>query len=96
LNWGNPKSESGFTAHGSVVVQIQIWLAMAYDANNRHGDCIALYKRLENGHPNKQIRRQAADLRYIAEAPKLKISKEEMVSIPIIERDYDRLVPTCT
>ncbi|CAM6102825.1 unnamed protein product [Calypogeia fissa] len=69
---------------------IQIWLAMAYEAHNRHGDCISLYKRLEASHPNKQIRRQAANLRYILEAPKLKISKEEMVSIPIIERDYDR------
>ncbi|KAL3692551.1 hypothetical protein R1sor_006202 [Riccia sorocarpa] len=74
--------------------EIQIWLAMAYDANNRHGDCIALYKRLEARHPNRQIRRQAADLRYILEAPKLKISREEMVSIPIIERDYDKTQKT--
>lgn len=74
-------------------MQIQIWLAMAYDANNRHDDCIALYKRLEARHPNKQIKRQAADLRYILEAPKLKISREEMVSIPIIERDYDKYGP---
>ncbi|KAG6557380.1 hypothetical protein Mapa_001310 [Marchantia paleacea] len=74
--------------------EIQIWLAMAYDANNRHDDCIALYKRLEARHPNKQIKRQAADLRYILEAPKLKISREEMVSIPIIERDYDKTART--
>ncbi len=72
--------------------QIQIWLAMAYEAHNRHDDCIALYKRLESGHPNKNIKRQAADLRYILEAPKLKISKDEMVSIPIIDKDYDRWV----
>ncbi|BFI30345.1 hypothetical protein MPTK2_3g11300 [Marchantia polymorpha subsp. ruderalis] len=76
--------------------EIQIWLAMAYDANNRHDDCIALYKRLEARHPNKQIKRQAADLRYILEAPKLKISREEMVSIPIIERDYDKSARTYT
>ncbi|CAM6121018.1 unnamed protein product [Calypogeia fissa] len=69
---------------------IQIWLARAYEAHNRHRDCISLYKRLEASHPNKQIRHQASDLRYILEASKLKISKEEMVSIPIIERDYDR------
>ncbi|KAL2635319.1 hypothetical protein R1flu_006798 [Riccia fluitans] len=74
--------------------EIQIWLAMAYDANNRHDDCIALYKRLEARHPNKQIKRQAADLRYILEAPKLKISREEMVTIPIIERDYDKTEKT--
>ncbi|KAI8022454.1 hypothetical protein LOK49_LG03G00242 [Camellia lanceoleosa] len=28
--------------------EIQIWLAMADEANNRHVDCIALYKQLEN------------------------------------------------
>lgn len=70
--------------------EIQLWLAMAYEANGRHEDCISLYKRLEGSHPNKIIRRQAADLRYILEAPKLKISKDEMVQIPVIEKDYDR------
>lgn len=70
--------------------QIQIWLAMAYDAVGRHADCISLYKRLEGSHPNKNLRKQAADLRYILEAPKLKISRDEMVKIPLIEKDYDR------
>eukprot|EP00897_Mesotaenium_endlicherianum_P003364 jgi/Mesen1/3055/ME000018S02368 len=67
--------------------EIQIWLAMAYDANGRHADCIALYKRLELGHPSWAIKRQAADLRYITEAPKLKISRDEMVTVPILDRD---------
>lgn len=70
--------------------QIQIWLAMAYEARNRHADCIALYKQLENQHPSVSIRRQAADLRYILQAPKLKISQEEMVTIPLIGSSYDR------
>lgn len=70
--------------------QIQIWLAMAYDAVGRHADGIALYKRLEGSHPNKNLRKQAADLRFILEAPKLKISRDEMVKIPLIEKDYDR------
>eukprot|EP00249_Psilotum_nudum_P008041 c21003_g1_i2 orf=222-1253(+) len=70
--------------------EIQIWLAMAYEAHNRHNDCIKLYKILEKTHPNKAIRRQATDLRYILEAPKLKISKEEMVTIPIIGQNNDR------
>ncbi|KAG0593644.1 hypothetical protein M758_UG006700 [Ceratodon purpureus] len=74
--------------------EIQIWLAMAYDAVGRHADCIALYKRLERTHPNKNLRKQAADLRYIAEAPKLKISRDEMVKIPLIEKDYDRKAKT--
>ncbi|PNT65191.1 uncharacterized protein LOC100824440 [Brachypodium distachyon] len=69
--------------------EIQIWLAMAYDANRRHKDCIALYKELENTHPMINIRRQAAELRYILEAPKLKISNDEVVTIPQIGSSWD-------
>ncbi|KAE9454681.1 hypothetical protein C3L33_13449, partial [Rhododendron williamsianum] len=76
--------------------EIQIWLAMAYEANNRHRDCIALYKQLERKHPIPSIRRQAADLRYISEAPKLKISREEMVTIPTIGSSYDSYAGTWT
>lgn len=71
-------------------LQIQIWLAMAYEANNRHADCIALYQQLEKKHPSVSIRRQAAELRYILQAPKLKITQEEMVTIPLIGSSYDR------
>ncbi|XP_042473582.1 uncharacterized protein LOC122055947 isoform X1 [Zingiber officinale] len=74
--------------------EIQIWLAMAYEANNRHRDCIALYKQLEKSHPSVSIRRQAAELRYILQAPKLKISKDEMVTIPLIGSSYDRYAGT--
>ena len=63
---------------------------MAYEANNRHKDCIDLYKKLESSHPSVSIRRQAKDLRYILQAPKLKISQEEMVTIPLIGSSYDR------
>ncbi|XP_022726915.1 uncharacterized protein LOC111282897 [Durio zibethinus] len=69
--------------------EIQIWLALAYEANNRHADCIALYQQLEEKHPSVSIRRQAAKLRYILQAPKLKISEEEMVTIPLIGSSYD-------
>nr|DAD30823.1 TPA_asm: hypothetical protein HUJ06_009674 [Nelumbo nucifera] len=74
--------------------EIQIWLAMAYEANNRHADCIALYQQLEKQHPSFSIRRQAAELRYILQAPKLKISQEEMVSIPLIGSSYDSYAGT--
>lgn len=73
-------------------LQIQIWLAMAYEANRRHKDCIALYKELESTHPMISIRRQAAELRYISEAPKLKISNDEVVTIPQIGSSWDWLV----
>ncbi|KAJ1288977.1 hypothetical protein BS78_02G130200 [Paspalum vaginatum] len=69
--------------------EIQIWLAMAYEANRRHKDCIALYKELESSHPMINIRRQAAELRYILEAPKLKISNDEVVTIPQIGSSWD-------
>uniref|UniRef100_A0A7N0VH90 Uncharacterized protein n=2 Tax=Kalanchoe fedtschenkoi TaxID=63787 RepID=A0A7N0VH90_KALFE len=74
--------------------EIQIWLAMAYEANNRHADCITLYRQLENKHPSLSIRRQAAELRYILQAPKLKISQEEMVTIPLIGSSYDSYAAT--
>ncbi|KAI3467580.1 hypothetical protein Pfo_024243 [Paulownia fortunei] len=76
--------------------EIQIWLAMAYEANNRHADCIALYQQLEKKHPSVSIRRQAADLRYILQAPKLKITQEEMVTIPLIGSSYDSYAATWT
>nr|XP_043611155.1 uncharacterized protein LOC122582781 [Erigeron canadensis] len=74
--------------------EIQIWLAMAYEANNRHKDCIDLYRKLETSHPSLSIRRQAKDLRYILQAPKLKISQEEMVTIPLIGSSYDSYAGT--
>ncbi|KAF8040769.1 hypothetical protein BT93_B2868 [Corymbia citriodora subsp. variegata] len=74
--------------------EIQIWLAMAYEANNRHADCIALYQQLEKKHPIISIRRQAAELKYILQAPKLKISQEEMVTIPLIGSSYDSYAAT--
>ncbi|CAL0312993.1 unnamed protein product [Lupinus luteus] len=74
--------------------EIQIWLAMAYEANNRHKDCIALYRQLEKTHPSINIRRQASELRYILQAPKLKISQEEMVTIPLIGSSYDSYAGT--
>ncbi|CAA0818278.1 Tetratricopeptide repeat (TPR)-like superfamily protein [Striga hermonthica] len=76
--------------------EIQIWLAMAYEANNRHADCIDLYQQLEKKHPSVSIRRQASELRYILQAPKLKITQEEMVTIPLIGSSYDSYAATWT
>ncbi|KAK9675536.1 hypothetical protein RND81_11G013400 [Saponaria officinalis] len=76
--------------------EIQIWLAMAYAANGRHADCVALYRQLELKHPCVSIRRQAADLRYIMQAPKIKITQEEMVTIPLIGSSYDSYASTWT
>lgn len=62
-----------------------LWLALAYDSSGRREECIALYKALEEKHPAASVRKQAASLRYILEAPKLPISAEERVSIPLVQ-----------
>ena len=66
-------------------VQIQIWLTLGYDANGQRAEALELYKKLEDEHPLKEIRKQAAELRYILEAPELEISAEERVSIPLAD-----------
>ncbi|XP_010556335.1 PREDICTED: uncharacterized protein LOC104825662 isoform X2 [Tarenaya hassleriana] len=53
-------------------------------------------EQLERKHPSLSIRRQAAELRYILQAPKLKISQEEMVTIPLIGSSYDSYAGTWT
>ena len=54
---------------------------MAYEAHNCHAGCIALYQQIEKTHPSVSIRCQVAELRYILQAPQLKILYEEMVTI---------------
>ncbi|KAI7839933.1 hypothetical protein COHA_006327 [Chlorella ohadii] len=73
--------EGPFTQLGG---EIQLWLALAYQACGREEDCLATYRTLEKTHPLPAIRRQAADLRYIMEAPKLQISPDERVQIPVL------------
>ncbi len=48
-------------------------------------ECIDLYKALENTHPSVQVRKQAAQLRFILEAPRLKLRPDERVSVPVLE-----------
>ena len=54
-------------------------------ACGQRDECIQVYKALENTHPMPAVRRQAADVRYILEAPKLQLSPDEYVKIPILE-----------
>lgn len=67
--------------------EVALWLALGYDAAGQRADCIALYKRLEDGHSSRTVRKQAYELRYILEAPKLEISADERVSIPLVSDD---------
>jgi len=65
--------------------EIQLWLALAYQANGMEAECIELYKSIEKNHPLPKVKRQAASLRYIMEAPKLKLGEDEKVKLPILE-----------
>eukprot|EP00884_Botryococcus_braunii_P009122 jgi/Botrbrau1/18210/Bobra.53_1s0069.1 len=65
--------------------EIQLWLALAYQATGKEQECIDLYKTLENTHPNPAIKRQAANLRFILEAPRLKLRPDERVSVPVLK-----------
>ncbi|EFN52013.1 hypothetical protein CHLNCDRAFT_139563 [Chlorella variabilis] len=73
--------EGEFTQLGG---EIQLWLALAYQACGREEACLSIYRSLEKTHPLPAIRRQACDLRYIMEAPKLQINPDERVQIPVL------------
>ena len=40
---------------------------------------------MEQTHPNKAVKKQAAELRYIMEAPKLQLRPEEKISLPLLD-----------
>ncbi len=42
---------------------------------------------VEDTHPILKVRRQAANLRFILEAPKLKRGPDEVVNIPVLEAE---------
>lgn len=64
--------------------EMQLWLALGYQACGKEDQCISVYKNIEKNHPVPLIRRQAADLRYIMEAPKLELGEDEKVKIPVL------------
>ena len=62
--------------------EAKMWLALAFDSSGKQEEARNIYRELKEKHPLPSIRSQAADLLYILEAPKLKISKEERLKIP--------------
>ncbi|KAF5825890.1 hypothetical protein DUNSADRAFT_6154 [Dunaliella salina] len=60
---------------------------VALQACGRERDCVELYRYMENNHPLPKVKKQAAQLRYIIEAPKLTLSREEYVTVPLIQSD---------
>ncbi|GIL70912.1 hypothetical protein Vretimale_3875 [Volvox reticuliferus] len=67
--------------------EAQLWLGLAYQACGREKDAITLYKDVEENHPSRKVKKQAADLRYILEAPRLEIGEDERVKIPLIQSE---------
>ncbi|KAG2498892.1 hypothetical protein HYH03_003083 [Edaphochlamys debaryana] len=67
--------------------EAQLWLGLAYQACGREKDAISTYKYLEENHPSRKVKKQAYDLRYILEAPRMEISEDERVKIPLIQSD---------
>jgi len=70
---------------------LQIWLITAYQALGKEEEAIALCQKLTI-HPNFIIKKQAKDLLYILQAPRLQRPKEWMTEIPDLTKisDQDR------
>ena len=75
---------------GTVGGDSLMWLALAYQAVGREADCVDTYKWIEANHPLPRMRKQAENLRYIMEAPKLELSPDERVQIPLLS-DTERV-----
>lgn len=69
--------------------EVQLWLAMAYEAADYRSEAIALCEQLSR-HPQDETRRQASRLLYILKAPQLKTSPDWLSKIP----DLDNLEQT--
>lgn len=69
---------------------IQIQLALAMAANKKEEECCSLFKHLEETHPVRAIQKQAANLRFIMEAPKLEIGEDEKVKVPLMDLDSNK------
>ena len=65
--------------------EIQLWLALAHSATGDEAAAIQVYREVEASHPSPKMRRQAYDLRYIAEAPKLRVGEDEKPLLPEVE-----------
>ena len=83
-----PKAGDAISSHNLLTLPYLSWRMQAC---GQEAECIRTYKLIEDSHPSPKVRKQAADLRYILEAPKLKLRPEERVSMPLLG-DLDRCV----
>ncbi|QSJ21134.1 tetratricopeptide repeat protein [Nostoc sp. UHCC 0702] len=75
------KASALLTRNSRLGGEVEIWLATAYEASGRTEDAIALCQQLKR-HPFAETSKQAKQLLYILQAPKLKRPSEWMTEIP--------------
>ena len=83
-----PKAWDAVSSHNLLTLA---YLPLRMQACGQEAECIRTYKLIEDSHPSPKVRKQAADLRYIMEAPKLKLRPEERINLPLLG-DLDRYV----
>lgn len=65
------------------------------NANGKEQECIDMFRHLEETHPISSIAKQAANLRFIMEAPKLELGEDEKVSVPVLDLDSNKCATAC-
>lgn len=65
----------------------RLWLALSLQALGKEQEAVETCKQLEENHPLKKVRKQAYEIRYILEAPKLPPEPGETVTIPLLQTD---------
>ena len=65
----------------------RLWLALSLHALGREEEAVEICRQLEETHPSRKIKKQAFEIRYILEAPKLPPEPGETVVIPTIKSD---------
>lgn len=67
---------------------IQIQMALGYYAFGQKEAAIEIYERLIALHPERSVKKQAEELKYITEAPQMEIGEDEKVHVPLLRDDY--------
>jgi len=89
------KASALLAPNTSLSGEVNIWLVSAYEATGNTEEAIALCQKLRR-HPHQETKKQARQLIYILQAPKLNRPKEWMTEIPdlgtISDNDSKRFV----
>lgn len=71
--------------------QMCVWLAQAMSAAGDNKGAVSMLDRVEQGHPNPQVRKAAGEIKYILAAPELQLDEDNFVQIPDKIREAERL-----